>query len=159
MSADHPQFTAEQLRDVERILNHGGSSTSARTVTAFETKVEPPITSPPKWPSAEDYRGAIGAIANLIGGENSRPRAIQLIRAVKDKHPAVAHLFHTDLGVRLQRRDADMAGFLFWLGQVSSAPLRDVPKQHAMVCSFITSAEYQLRFSSIVTHSNAECPR
>jgi Tol biopolymer transport system component len=56
------------------------------------------------------------------------------------------------------RRDPDMAGFLFWLGQVSSAPLRDVPKQHAMVCSFITSAEYQQRFSSVVTHNNAECP-
>lgn len=55
------------------------------------------------------------------------------------------------------RRDADMAGFLFWLGQINGAPLRDVPKQHAMVCSFITTAEYQERFSSFVTHSNTEC--
>jgi uncharacterized protein DUF4214 len=55
------------------------------------------------------------------------------------------------------RRNPDMAGFLFWLNQVNGAPLRDVPKQHAMVCSFITSAEYQQRFSSIVTHSNSEC--
>jgi hypothetical protein len=37
------------------------------------------------------------------------------------------------------RRDPDMAGFLFWLGQVNNGPLRDVNKQHAMVCSFITS--------------------
>jgi len=28
-----------------------------------------------------------------------------------------------------------------------------------MVCSFITSAEYQRRFSSVVSHSNAECGR
>ena len=55
------------------------------------------------------------------------------------------------------RRNADMAGFLFWLGQVNGAPLRDVPKQHAMVCSFITAVEYQERFSSLVTHSNTEC--
>jgi photosystem II stability/assembly factor-like uncharacterized protein len=55
------------------------------------------------------------------------------------------------------RRDADIGGFLFWLAQVNSAPLRDVAKQHAMVCSFITSAEYQNRFSSVVTHTNAEC--
>ncbi len=55
------------------------------------------------------------------------------------------------------RRDPDIGGFLFWLGQVNSAPLRDVPKQHAMVCSFITSAEYQQRFSSLVTHTNVEC--
>jgi hypothetical protein len=57
------------------------------------------------------------------------------------------------------RRDGDIGGLLFWLGQVNSASLRDVPKQHAMVCSFVTSAEYQLRFSSVVTHSNNECPQ
>ena len=57
------------------------------------------------------------------------------------------------------RRNADMAGFLFWLGNVSSAPLRDVPRQHAMVCSFITSAEYQNRFSPVLTHSKLECPQ
>src|SRR6266550_8976814 len=55
------------------------------------------------------------------------------------------------------RRNSDMAGFLFWLGQVNGAPLRDVPRQHAMVCSFITSTEYQQRFSSVVTHTNTEC--
>ena len=57
------------------------------------------------------------------------------------------------------RRDPDMGGFLFWLGQINSGPLRDVRKQHAMVCSFITSAEYQNRFSSVVTHTNADCPQ
>jgi hypothetical protein len=40
---------------------------------------------------------------------------------------------------------------------VSSAPLRDTTKQHAMVCSFITSGEYQNRFSALITHTNAEC--
>ncbi|HEV7397330.1 MAG TPA: FG-GAP-like repeat-containing protein [Pyrinomonadaceae bacterium] len=55
------------------------------------------------------------------------------------------------------RRNPDIGGFIFWLGQVNSAALRDVAKQHAMVCSFITSTEYQQRFSSIVMHSNAEC--
>jgi len=55
------------------------------------------------------------------------------------------------------RRDADIGGFLFWLGQVNSAPLRSISKQHAMVCSFITSAEYQDRFGSLHLHSNAEC--
>jgi hypothetical protein len=57
------------------------------------------------------------------------------------------------------RRDSDIPGFIFWLGQVNSGPLRDSTKQHGMVCSFITSAEYQLRFGSLVTHSNAECPQ
>ena len=56
------------------------------------------------------------------------------------------------------RRDADLAGFLFWLGRVNSEPVRNVRTQHAMVCSFITSTEYQQRFSSVLSHSNAECP-
>ena len=55
------------------------------------------------------------------------------------------------------RRDADIGGFLFWKGQVDSAPLRSATKQRAMVCSFITSGEYQLRFGNSVTHNNAEC--
>jgi hypothetical protein len=57
------------------------------------------------------------------------------------------------------RRDPDIAGYVMWLGQVNNAPLRDVPKQHALVCSFITSMEYQQRFSSVLTHSNVECPQ
>lgn len=56
------------------------------------------------------------------------------------------------------RRNPDIGGFVFWLGQVNSGPLRDVSKQSAMVCSFITSTEYQQRFSSIVTRGNGECP-
>jgi Calx-beta domain/Bacterial Ig-like domain (group 3) len=56
------------------------------------------------------------------------------------------------------RRDSDIPGFMFWLDHVNSAPLRDIGKQHALVCSFITSAEYQRRFSTNVTHDNTECP-
>jgi len=55
------------------------------------------------------------------------------------------------------RRDSDVGGFLFWLGQVNSGPLRDTTKQHAMVCSFITSDEYQFRFGNTATHHNSEC--
>lgn len=57
------------------------------------------------------------------------------------------------------RRDPDANGFNFWLGQVDRYPLRNTDVQHAMVCSFITSTEYQLRFGSNVTHTNQECPQ
>src|SRR5207253_6570110 len=57
------------------------------------------------------------------------------------------------------RRDSDIGGYLFWLSQVNRYPFRNGDAQHAMVCSFITSAEYQQRFSSVVTHTNAECPQ
>jgi glucose/arabinose dehydrogenase len=55
------------------------------------------------------------------------------------------------------RRNPDIPGFLFWLNQVNSGPLRDVAKQHAMNCAFITSQEYQQRFAAIFTRSNANC--
>ncbi|MCU1264018.1 MAG: hypothetical protein JWM21_336 [Acidobacteria bacterium] len=57
------------------------------------------------------------------------------------------------------RRSPDVAGFLFWLSQVNGCPIRNVGAQHAMVCSFITSTEYQQRFSSVISHSNGECPQ
>jgi subtilisin family serine protease len=57
------------------------------------------------------------------------------------------------------RRDPDQGGYDFWLSQVNKFPLRNVSIQHAMACSFITSAEYQTRFSSVVTHTNRECPQ
>jgi hypothetical protein len=55
------------------------------------------------------------------------------------------------------RRNPDIGGYIFWLGQVNSAPLRALEKQRAMVCSFITSTEYQQRFSPVATHNNTEC--
>jgi hypothetical protein len=55
------------------------------------------------------------------------------------------------------RRDPDIAGFLFWLGQVNRFPPRNLAIQNSLACSFLTSREYQERFSSIITHSNREC--
>lgn len=57
------------------------------------------------------------------------------------------------------RRDADTYGLNFWLDQINRFPLRNIDIQHAMVCSFITSVEYQLRFGAVATHSDAECPQ
>jgi Calx-beta domain-containing protein len=55
------------------------------------------------------------------------------------------------------RRDSDIGGFLFWLGKVNEFPVRSIIMQHAMVCAFITSREYQERFSPVVTRFNSEC--
>ena len=52
------------------------------------------------------------------------------------------------------RRSPDAQGYNFWLNVLNTTG-----DSRAMVCSFITSAEYQHRFSSVVTHSNAECSR
>ncbi len=52
------------------------------------------------------------------------------------------------------RRDIDQGGYDFWLDVVNN---REPNNYRGMVCAFITSAEYQQRFGSVVTRSNADC--
>lgn len=53
------------------------------------------------------------------------------------------------------RRDYDLDGYNFWLNVLD----RDPNNFQGMVCAFITSGEYQLRFGSLITHTNADCGR
>lgn len=52
------------------------------------------------------------------------------------------------------RRDADAGGYQFWLNVLNE---RVAGNYRSMVCAFLTSTEYQRRFSSVVTRSNSEC--
>jgi uncharacterized protein DUF4214 len=52
------------------------------------------------------------------------------------------------------QRDPDAAGYDFWLDVIDN---REPNNYRGMVCAFVTSAEYQRRFSMLVTRSNAEC--
>jgi hypothetical protein len=51
-------------------------------------------------------------------------------------------------------RDPDAGGFAFWLNVVNNLQPNNY---QGMVCAFITSAEYQMRFSSVVTQSDSSC--
>ncbi|MGI8655313.1 MAG: LpqB family beta-propeller domain-containing protein [Pyrinomonadaceae bacterium] len=52
------------------------------------------------------------------------------------------------------RRDPDAAGYQFWLDVLNNK----VPNNYrSMVCAFINSAEYQLRFGSAQTRTDADC--
>ncbi|HMF56218.1 MAG TPA: PQQ-dependent sugar dehydrogenase [Pyrinomonadaceae bacterium] len=55
------------------------------------------------------------------------------------------------------RREVDQGGYDFWLGILNSKLPQDASGYRAMVCAFITSAEYQQRFSPVITHTNSEC--
>ena len=52
------------------------------------------------------------------------------------------------------RRDAEKGGYDFWLDVLNN---REVNNYRGMVCSFITSQEYQQRFSPVFTRTNASC--
>ena len=52
------------------------------------------------------------------------------------------------------RRDPDEGGYQFWLDVLNNR----VPGNfRGMVCAFITSPEYQQRFSSVVTRTDRVC--
>jgi hypothetical protein len=53
------------------------------------------------------------------------------------------------------RRGAEPDGYAFWLNAIN----RNSASSRGMVCSFLTSTEYQRRFGTVITHSNAECSR
>jgi hypothetical protein len=52
------------------------------------------------------------------------------------------------------RRNADADGYAFWLDVLNN---REPNNYIGMVCAFITSVEYQQRFSATVTAGNAQC--
>jgi len=52
------------------------------------------------------------------------------------------------------RRGEDTNGYQFWLNVLNQGSGNDY---HGMVCSFLTSTEYQGRFSSVISHGNGEC--
>jgi Carboxypeptidase regulatory-like domain/Domain of unknown function (DUF4214) len=54
------------------------------------------------------------------------------------------------------RRTEDRGGFDFWLNVLNTT---DAGNYRGMVCSFLTSTEYQRRFSPVVTRNNTECGR
>jgi predicted extracellular nuclease len=54
------------------------------------------------------------------------------------------------------RRNPDAGGYDFWLNVLDGS---DAGNYRGMVCAFITSTEYQRRFSSIVSRGNGECSR
>ena len=55
------------------------------------------------------------------------------------------------------RRDPDEVSYNFWLNTLNNRKALDPSAQRAMVCSFITSTEYQSRFGMLITNTNREC--
>jgi len=51
-------------------------------------------------------------------------------------------------------RNPDAGGYQFWLNILNN---RQPNNYRGMVCAFVTSAEYQLRFATLVSRSNADC--
>jgi parallel beta-helix repeat protein len=111
--------------------------------------------------SGVDLSAQRGSLINLYDGTDTGKAAI--LRQVAESQALIDAEYNPSFVLMeyfgYLRRDPDQGGYDFWLAQVNKFPLRNVEIQHAMACSFITSAEYQTRFSPVVTHTNRECPQ
>jgi hypothetical protein len=80
----------------------------------------------------------------------------EIIQRLAD-HPAFAKRESSKAFVLAQyfgylRREPDESGYNFWLRTLDGRTGSDPAAQRAIVCAFITSAEYQSRFAMYVTH-------
>lgn len=91
-------------------------------------------------------------------GANQTDSRVRVARSLIDDTAFSSHLYNSAF-VLMQyfgylRRPPDQAGYDFWLDHLNNR----IPYNYrAMVCAFITSHEYQRRFSTIVTRSNQDC--
>jgi Domain of unknown function (DUF4214) len=91
------------------------------------------------------------------GGNLNESRALVVLQLADN--PVFAQAVYNKVFVLMEyfgylRRDPEPAGYAFWLNVLEN---REPGNYHGMVCSFITSAEYQTRFSPIVARTNGEC--
>ena len=96
--------------------------------------------------------------SSLIADWNANGSRARIVRLVADS-PDFNQAEYNSAFVLMQyfgylRREPEQGGYDFWLNTLNN---RTPNNYRVMVCAFITSAEYQLRFGSTVTHTNAEC--
>ena len=93
-------------------------------------------------------------IQDMLNGKSRAQAVIDVIEIGQFKTREYNRAFVLMQYYGYLRRDADADGFAFWLDVINN---REPNNYAAMVCAFITSAEYQQRFSATVTATNAQC--
>jgi hypothetical protein len=94
--------------------------------------------------------------AEYLAGAMQADSRARVLRKLVDYPEYIAAEFNSAF-VQMQyfgylNRDIDQGGFDFWLGILNSGAAPD-----SMVCAFITSAEYQNKYSPVITRTNASC--
>jgi len=97
-------------------------------------------------------------IALFDGTDSGRAAIVRLVA----ENPSFIQAEYNRTFVLMQyfgylRRDADQGGYDFWLNVLNTKLPGDQNGYRAMICAFITSSEYQLRFGIRATHANSEC--
>ena len=99
--------------------------------------------------NAETHSQAVGALADKIGGNDARQKAVQLIDAMKARHASVAECFHQGYGLRLQCTDSNMAQFIMvklLFDGIAALPVHD---------SFVVQARYSGTLADVMQEAFA----
>ncbi|HEX8096454.1 MAG TPA: hypothetical protein VF507_00400, partial [Pyrinomonadaceae bacterium] len=146
-------FAYDFVRRPEFAQKYAGADTAARFVDALLSNV--------RQSSGVDLASERASLIESYkaGGDTAHSRALALASAVEAA--AFEQAEYNRAFVLMQyfgylRREPDKGGYDFWLNVLDN---REPGNYRGMVCSFITSREYQERFSPVVTHSNSECGR
>ena len=103
----------------------------------------------------ESARERLEAIASLTSGRKTRAGILlELVDSQSFKEREYNSAFVLMQYFGYLKRDPDQAGYDFWVNVLNN---REPGNYRGMVCSFITSAEYQRRFGAMVTRSNSDC--
>lgn len=162
-SFGRPPSYSEFVRDRSKVV--GGVNLEASKQAFAEEWVQRPefVSKYPAHLTSTQFVDALLRTASqssgveLSGGLAKDSRA-QTVRLVVES-PAFQRAEYNRAFVLMQyfgylHRDPEQGGYDFWLNVLNNT---DANNFRGMVCSFITSAEYQNRFGSTWTRSNADC--
>lgn len=96
--------------------------------------------------------------AELLNDYTANQSRARLVRLVADD-PSFTNAEYNPAFVLMQyfgylQRNPDENGYQFWLDVVTN---RETNNYRAMVCAFLTSAEYQQRFGTTISYTNQDC--
>jgi hypothetical protein len=151
LDAAQADFADAFVERQEFIQKYGGATTAESFVDALMQTM--------RQASGADLTGQRSALLATYnsGGSVNQSRSLALRQAIEDASFKQAE--YNKSFVLMQyfgylKRDPDADGYKFWLNVLNN---KEPGNYRGMVCSFITSAEYQKRFAAVATHSNQEC--
>jgi hypothetical protein len=144
-------FADAFVQRAEFVQKYGGANTAESFVDALMQNM--------RQTSGADLSGQRGTLVAKYnsGSSLNESRSLAVRQAIEDASFKQAE--YNKSFVLMQyfgylKREPEQAGYDFWLNVLND---REPGNYRGMVCSFLTSAEYQKRFSTVVTHSNREC--
>ncbi|MDX6695214.1 MAG: hypothetical protein QOF02_2817, partial [Blastocatellia bacterium] len=152
LEASKEAFAEQFVQRPEVVARYGASSTCAMFTDALIQSVQQG-SGVDMTPRRADLIGE----CNIYAGDTAMQRARTIRKLIE--YQEFINAEYNPAFVLTQyfgylRRDPDEGGYQFWLDVLNNR----VPGNYrSMVCAFITSTEYQQRFSPIIPHNNAEC--